>query len=70
MRARIYLYTDFGEIVSDPEDLSEGLVTAFKGWSRKSHVTVSVGGAPFSIEGSLIHALVVKPEETSEDRHS
>ena len=70
MRARVVLFTEFGEIVSDPEDLSEELVTAFKGWSKKSHITIPVDKMPFVIEGSLVHALVVKPEEESEDRRS
>ena len=70
MRARVVLFTEFGEIVSDPEDLSEELVTAFNGWSKKSHITIPVDKMPFVIEGSLVHALVVKPEEDNEDRRS
>ncbi|HSW65298.1 MAG TPA: hypothetical protein VLH56_18600 [Dissulfurispiraceae bacterium] len=68
MRARIVLYTDFGEIVSDPEDLTEETISAFNGWSKRSRLTIPVTGQPFAVDGSLIRALVVKPEETSEDR--
>ena len=70
MRARIVLTTVFGELVSDAEDLSEELVQAFQGWSKESFVTIPVEGRPLRIDCSSVKSLVVRKEETVEDRHA